>query len=193
MYTVYHAWCEPSQKSYVGQTIQGLARRKAVHFADSLRDNGRKFCRAIRKYGRDAFTWQELACVGTKTEADNLERLWIALLNTADRNVGYNQTTGGDGYEFTAEAKARVKANSPRGERHAYHGKPLPCAGVAAKNRTNKALTAPINKEIVRLYESGLGVIKIGKTVNMHKDTVYHRLKMLGVLIRSEAWTRKGD
>jgi group I intron endonuclease len=152
MYTIYHAWCEPSQKSYVGQTKQGLARRKAVHFADALRDNGRPFCRAIKHHKRPAFAWQELATVETKAEADNLEKLWIALLNTTDKSIGYNLTTGGGGYEFTEEAKARVRKNTPRGEKHAFHksNRPLPelCRINSAKVRVAKYAAMRKQKEI---------------------------------------------
>ena len=92
VYLVIH---EITDKVYVGQTKTTLTKRKWTHLhRPGLNDY---FHRSLRKYGEDSFTWHVLAEVQSKQEADNLERLWIAVLNSRDKASGYNLTAGGDG------------------------------------------------------------------------------------------------
>lgn len=196
MYTIYCAYCKPSQKIYVGQTVQGLARRKAVHYADALRDNGRSFCRAIRDHGRDAFVWQELARVETKAEADEFEKYWIAFLGGNDKKCGYNLTTGGDGYCFTKEAREKVRANTPRGERHAYFGKELPSMKAcreALKKKCEAVRSDPRNTDITRLHSEGHSIARISDSLGMTRDTVRWRVrKILNLPSRPVKFRKRG-
>jgi len=86
-------------KSYVGQTTAGMLARWKDHVKHSRlpKHAGFRypFARAIRKYGPEAFEHQILSIARTKVELDNLERIWIILLQT--REIGYNITAGGDG------------------------------------------------------------------------------------------------
>ena len=86
-------------KSYVGQTTAGVSNRwcdqvKITRWPKHVGYNY-PLSRAIRKYGQDAFEHQILAVAKTKAELDNLERIWIILLNT--RENGYNIVAGGEG------------------------------------------------------------------------------------------------
>ena len=56
---IYIATCKSSEKSYIGQTIQGLDVRKKKHRSDSEREST-YFARAIRKYGFGSFEWRIL-------------------------------------------------------------------------------------------------------------------------------------
>lgn len=80
-------------KEYVGQTTYSLEERWKRHLIDSHKESlARPLYRAIRKYGKDAFSIELLE------ETDSLnerEIYWIGKLNTY--RTGYNATLGGDG------------------------------------------------------------------------------------------------
>lgn len=91
---VYLAWCEVSQKGYVGKTIGELEKRKIGHQKDDRPSS--LFRKAICKYGWDAFEWSIL----TEDDDDEflcfMEQKWIKRLGTKMPN-GYNMTDGGEG------------------------------------------------------------------------------------------------
>lgn len=55
------------------------------------------FYKAIEKYGWDGFDHIIIEDFLEENEAKELERYYIELWNTQDRNFGYNMTSGGDG------------------------------------------------------------------------------------------------
>ena len=63
----------PSEKEYIGQTVQSLARRKQQHEKEARRGSDNPFHAAIRKYGAENIKWKIIA------RADN-----IAALNAAE-------------------------------------------------------------------------------------------------------------
>ena len=92
MWIVYLARHKTTESSYVGITSQSIAQRRAGHFHDALSRNApHPFARAIRKYGRDAFSWSEIGRVASELEALEMERFFIATLKPR-----YNATEGGD-------------------------------------------------------------------------------------------------
>ena len=108
MFVIYVAHCLATDKSYVGQTCCRLAKRKWSHV--NRTDYRGHFQRALRKHGPTSFEWQVVAEVETKEQADNLERLWIGLLDTTDRRHGYNMVAGGGGsVGLTRSPEARIK------------------------------------------------------------------------------------
>ena|SRR5271165_1818042 len=92
---IYHAYCETSGKSYIGQTSRALSLRWYDHVYQTprLKDH---FHNAIRKYGAGNFRLQVLAEANSDKKLDQLETLWILALNTKSPN-GYNLTYGGGG------------------------------------------------------------------------------------------------
>lgn len=94
-------------KIYVGQTRQGLARRKAEHIHRfNLGERDHKLYRAMRKYGIDKFRF-DIVCYAPKLEdLDELERQVIAEHNSFQR--GYNMTCGGD--SISDETRAKLSA-----------------------------------------------------------------------------------
>jgi hypothetical protein len=82
------------------------------------------FYRALRKYGPDSFCVHNLGRVATKSEADNLENVWIALLQTKDHDFGFNSKNGGDGARHSPETRAKISViqkASPRSRAY-YQG-----------------------------------------------------------------------
>src|ERR1700680_749414 len=110
---VYFHYNPASGKGYVGQTTQGTAQRWSEHVLHSRSPKCVDFkyplARAINKHGPEVFEHQVLSVARTKAELDNLEKVWIILLNT--RETGYNLGAGGEGnlgLRHTAEAKAKI-------------------------------------------------------------------------------------
>lgn len=88
---------EVTEKSYVGQTWQKPRRRwqnQSSH-AEVGRNACPYLCAAIRKYGWGSFTHQVVAEPQTQDSLDNLEKIWIILLQSADSRFGYNLQLGG--------------------------------------------------------------------------------------------------
>jgi len=115
---VYSHTCLANGKSYVGQTTQGVSKRWALHqrCARSSRTPAYRnlFSKAIRKYGPMAFEHQTLAVAQSQSELDNLEKVWIILLQ-AKAPTGYNLADGGyaaAGHTVTPEVRARLSAST---------------------------------------------------------------------------------
>lgn len=119
---IYIAKCKITEKIYVGQTVKGLHKRAARHVSDAFSTKSKayssKFYRAIRKYGKDNFTWymvydnvplKDLACL----EIETISKL-------KSYKYGYNSTLGGEttvGYHHSEEALKKISQSS-RGRRH---------------------------------------------------------------------------
>jgi group I intron endonuclease len=104
---IYLHFCETSGKSYVGQTVVGVGERWN-------HGNGYRECRvmerAIKKHGKDSFHTFILANAANQEQLDNLERLWIIVLNTSAPN-GYNLKSGGGNGRHHADTRARISAS----------------------------------------------------------------------------------
>lgn len=91
-------------KVYVGQTNQGLARRKAEHLSrDKRGERDHKLYLAMKKHGADAFVFEEFCSVVRPEMLDALEMDVIAQFNSYNR--GYNSTLGGFGVSDETKAK----------------------------------------------------------------------------------------
>ena len=85
-------------RQYVGQTMKPVAERWEEHrrIAAEGRMKNRPLSAAICKYGNSAFTVEQVATTPSYHDANQLERKWIARLNTMAPN-GLNATRGGGG------------------------------------------------------------------------------------------------
>lgn len=97
---VIYLYLSPSQKCYVGQTIDEIRRRKRW-FGTDYKYAGDKINRARAKYGAENFIYKtlftkEFENIDTCKEAlDNLEVQFIKEYNSYEN--GYNLTIGGNG------------------------------------------------------------------------------------------------
>jgi group I intron endonuclease len=106
---VYKATNKINGKAYVGQTVLSLRERMGDHRRKAFVHGSRShFHAAIRKYGFDAFEWRTLERVLFREALNATERFWIKKLNTANPNHGYNNTNGGDSFEFTADVRRKI-------------------------------------------------------------------------------------
>jgi group I intron endonuclease len=97
-------------KCYVGQTRYNSLNKR---WRPSLKNSANSYLKAaVKKHGPEAFQRQVLAECSTQAEADNLERLWIAVLRTYDRKCGYNIQRGGrkwKGLDIPCHTKRTLK------------------------------------------------------------------------------------
>jgi group I intron endonuclease len=118
MFDVY-CHTSPSGKRYVGQSHKGMAARWREHVAEARSGSDRLLCRAIRKYGADAFRHELLAQCDTQAGAHASERRWIAQRGTM-APAGYNATAGGEGVVPADHVREKWRA-SWTAERRAQH------------------------------------------------------------------------
>lgn len=81
---------------------------------------------AINKYGIDNFKFVPIEVFETEEEAYTAECFWIDLLNTYNKNYGYNCTLGGDGVRAIGETLEKIIANNNSDtvrESRRFHGK----------------------------------------------------------------------
>lgn len=95
-------------KIYIGQTVQTLVARKRDHRNSIERLARISLYRAFKKYGLEAFEWEEIDKASSKEELDKKEKLYIAQFHCTDSQYGYNMTLGGEGGKHTEEVKKRI-------------------------------------------------------------------------------------
>lgn len=98
-------------KYYVGQTQLTLEERWRRH----LHDAGRRMYigRALVKYGAENFVIEELGRAANADELDHLEGLWIRLLGSCEKGVGYNLRLAAKGHK-TLSAESIEKFRQKR-------------------------------------------------------------------------------
>ena len=86
---------------YIGQTKTSLAKRWSSHrTAVNRRFSCFKLQKAIKEYGAENFTIEQIDCAVTKDEANSKEVYWIKHYNSIEN--GYNTSRGGrDGGHHT--------------------------------------------------------------------------------------------
>ena len=101
-----------NNKVYIGQTIRPVQDRFNRHLNDALHNViDTHFSRAIRKYGKDNFSWEIIDTANTQEELTIKERYWIQYYNSAKE--GYNETdaiskSGGNTYQSKTEKEMEV-------------------------------------------------------------------------------------
>lgn len=126
---IYKIICLTTGKLYIGQTLRTIKKRWKRHIRDAKKGSEHKFHRAIRKYGEENFTVEELLAVSAptkkelKAQLDSLEIEYISRFNT--REKGYNSTDGGEGTAgrvCSEESRERYR-QANMGERNPSFGK----------------------------------------------------------------------
>jgi group I intron endonuclease len=112
-------------KYYVGKTVHhnlnsylSVKRWAARHNIKSA-----PIVSAMSEYGIDSFEVSVLGTAPTSDQLNELERLWIILLNARDPNIGYNVCVGGStgrlGLTTSEETKKKIglanKGRKPKG------------------------------------------------------------------------------
>jgi hypothetical protein len=159
-------------------------------------------------HGEDAFVMEQIGSATTHKEANNLEKLWIILLDCCNPILGYNLTYGGEGGEKTAEcraahrAKLRGRKSSPEvrakiseslrrayreGARKSNKGMKMPdsmCQAASERMRTNhpqQRIDVTV-EEVVRMRQSGMYIREIAAELGVSSCTVERRCKQAGIV-----------
>ena len=112
---IYCITCLVNGKMYIGQTVKSLKKRFQAHCHKAQSRKNYKLSRAIRKYGEENFTIEEVMWVeaptkeALKRKLDYIEIRLIKRLNT--RKNGYNTTDGGEGrlgYEMPEAHRKKI-------------------------------------------------------------------------------------
>lgn len=104
---IYRALNITNDKSYVGQTVTSLAKRKAIHHYYAKR--GMKnyyFYNALKKY--KSWEWNILQVAYCKEELDTQEKCWMRVLNSMIPN-GYNIKEGGANGRMNKESCDKIR------------------------------------------------------------------------------------
>lgn len=101
-----------NNKVYIGQTIRPIEQRFKRHINDALNNIlDTHFARAIRKYGKENFIFEQIDTAQTQDELNKKEQYWIKYYNSVEN--GYNETDaiskcGGNTYQSKTEEEMEV-------------------------------------------------------------------------------------
>jgi group I intron endonuclease len=107
---IYKVTNKKNGKLYIGQTTQRLGERwwQHCHRSPSQKDRSCLYS-AIKKYGEEAFTIEEIDTATSLDELNIKEATYIKALNTLSPN-GYNLHLGGDARICHEETKEKISA-----------------------------------------------------------------------------------
>lgn len=97
-----------NNKKYVGQTTQPLEKRWLGHACSSSKCT--YLSSAIKKYGKDSFTYKKIDTAGTQEELNEKEVFWIESLNTLAPR-GYNLQSGS---KYSKKENTKATSEAPR-------------------------------------------------------------------------------
>lgn len=159
---IYCITCLPTGKLYFGQTSGTVAKRFKEHLQHSVTKCRKyKFHRAIRKYGEENFTVEEVMWVEAptkkelKAKLDFLERHFIQRYDT--KRSGYNSTDGGDGTiglqrsaEWRRKISEKLKGHpgALKGKHHSEESKRL-----MSENRKGKRLSEETKLKLSKAHK----------------------------------------
>ncbi len=132
---IYKATNIINNKVYIGQTIDRLKQRISNHIYASHNCNCYYFARAIRKHGKDNFTWEIIRICKNVDELNVWEQYYILFYNSMES--GYNLTSGGLNYIRAKRTKEHKKklGNAHKGKKLSNkHKKKIGQAGIGRKH-----------------------------------------------------------
>ncbi len=93
---IYKVTCLPSQKIYIGQTIDSLNERRNKHYYKAYHEItlNTHFLNALRYYKKEDFNWEIIDTAKTREELNQKENYWIAFYDSIKN--GYNIRNGGE-------------------------------------------------------------------------------------------------
>ena len=93
---------------YVGQTTAILLNRWKSHLKAVRYGSSNVVHCAIRKYGAESFSVEELAQAGSQEELNRLEEFYVSQFSSNVSGIGYNCTSGGGQVIFTEEIRRKI-------------------------------------------------------------------------------------
>ena len=109
---VYTITNQVNGKVYVGQTVD-TKKRWWEHRGRSSRKGKTHLHRAMRKYGKDRFTFRTIGTAACKESLDVGERFFVWLYQSTNPLCGYNMTSGGGASgRPTDEVREKMRASA---------------------------------------------------------------------------------
>ncbi len=90
---IYKVTNKESGEVYIGATKGSLEKRKKDHLQKASMNSGHKFQEAIRTYGPEAFSWEQVDTASSPNELAEKESRYILTYNS--KTSGYNSDRGG--------------------------------------------------------------------------------------------------
>jgi hypothetical protein len=142
---VYKITNKINGKVYIGQTILVLNQRWAKHKSDTKRGSNCSIHNALRKYGFDNFTIEEIDGANNQTELNYKEYLQIHLNNSLYPS-GYNLKTGGNKISMSDFTKNKIKNIVKNNFTKEHHAKMI-VKSIEKQGKKIKATCLETNKE----------------------------------------------
>ena len=121
-----------SGKCYVGQTTEDLEVRWSKHYY--AKSNCPYLSNAISKYGKDAFTVEEIGSYSNLEDLNNAEQFYIDWFNCLAPN-GYNLSGGGlNGGKRHQDTKLKISIANTGKKRSAESKKKMSLSHLGKKN-----------------------------------------------------------
>jgi group I intron endonuclease len=98
-----------NNKVYIGQTIQSINQRQIAHYKKARLGSQTNFHRALLKYDKAHFMWEQVVRVNDKNTLNELEQFYISKFDSYKN--GYNMTVGGDGGDTISNKSIEQKKN----------------------------------------------------------------------------------
>lgn len=133
MYHIYKIICNINNKAYIGKSTVPIKERWARHVRESYTILDTHLARAIRLYGPEAFTIEEIDNTEDYFELSQKEQYWIAKYNS--RIEGFNETDGGEGGNtYIAKTPEEMEIIKEKIRQSKLGGKNPHAQGVKCKN-----------------------------------------------------------
>jgi group I intron endonuclease len=138
MMIVYKITNKINGKIYIGQTITTLKQRWKCH---KYSKDDCLFHKAIRKYGAENFTVEQIDVATDMEELNKKEKYWIEFYDCMIPK-GYNSTTGGDSFLFYEGVRKKMseKRKGVPTNRHLF-GEANPFYGKTHSEETRRKLS----------------------------------------------------
>ena len=168
-----------TKKVYIGWTSRVLELRKKEHIRESYNKNcpssKQKFHKAINKYGVDQFNWNIIYQSKNRDHSLEMEKYFINLYNSNHRDVGYNLTTGGEGFCGPRSDETKKKLSDAAKQRPTISEETRKKLSDINKKRWED----PIYRQKMSDCKKGEKNIMFGKT---HTKEVKERLRQLALI-----------
>jgi len=134
-----------NKKIYIGQTINHVAQRQAVHkhraklYSSGNYGTNSYLYNAICKYGFDNFKFEVIEdFIETQEELDLAEIWWIFIYRSINRDIGYNISPGGNGKGRVSDETRKKISEANKGEKSFQYGKSPSLETRAKLSKANK-------------------------------------------------------
>lgn len=170
---IYKATNNINGKVYIGQTIRTLEERISEH----KRKKESVLGRAIRKYGKDNFSFEIIDSAENVDELNEKEKYWIDYYNSCDKEKGYNLCAGGDGtfgYHHSEESKKKMSEK----KKEIYIGDGNPFYGKHHSEEAKKKMSEyHKNRVMTEEWKSNIGKSQWKKVINNTTGEIFNSIK----------------